>query len=439
MNIWKISVLTAAVLFCSALSAAGQPPEPATADSLPMQTIGQAAIRRPDAIAQDPAGTKEHTGPRLTADPLPMQTIEEKAIRKLTTMAQDLADTKEHTNPRLTMDSWRTIAGLSLIIAVIGLIVSYFNYDEQKRTQANTSRLTLEEQQGILLDLVRHLYRNLVVTRTIETKMRALDFQAYPSEEHLVKLLIPLERIKLDSFLSINFTALSNLYLLFRNYNEEVMIIKDHFRNPALHREVKERDLETLTFKCGFLAWKIHQFLVGTSAKQKKGAARQNDDFVTEIYEAIKKSHNENVNNNSSYVIAPEIEKAITCYMDEDNRFMKILDSKERKAAFWKGLNRDIRIECGNKQKAEEMAQPGFTYRYTTDKVYMIRFDNDRREKPTDGRKDKTVTTTRQRSKRQNRGKGPTTVEKREPQQNGTADGQKRETATRQPDRRKDE
>lgn len=372
-NAHKTWTTAVAVILCATFTASGQQPaRTLTADTLPSRTIST--------LSQQPE-------PALSADSLQSPPIEQVAIHKLNTIAQDLSDTKENTNPLLTPHFWKTIAGLSLIATIIGGFISYLTYKEQKDTQRNTSRLTIEELQGILIDLVRHLYRNLVVTRTIETKMRALDFQAYPSEEHLVKLQIPLEKIKLDSFLSTEFTTLSDLYLKFRNYNEEVMIIKDHFKDQTLNQEVKKRDLETLTFKCGFLASQIYSFLIKTAPNRNKwnlkfGKASttppQNDssysDIRLKIGEVIKKSQHANFASNSGNAIASEIEQAIVPYENKDDHFMKIFDNEEQKRAFWEGLNRDIRIECGNKQKAGETEKHHSEYQYTTDKIYMIKF-----------------------------------------------------------------
>lgn len=376
-NVHRTLTTAVAVILCVTFTASGQQPAPiSTVDTLPQQTVSVPPQQSEPAPAVDSAAS---------------QPIEQVAIRKLNTIAQDLSDTKENTNPLLTPDFWKTIAGLSLIIGVLGFIVSLVNAYQQWRTQLNTGRLTLEEQQGILIDLIRHLYRNLVVTRTIETKMCALDFQAYPSEEHLVKLQIPLERIKLDSFLNTNFTALSNLYLLFRNYNEEVMIIKDHFKDRDLNREAKERDLKTLTFKCGFLASKIFSFLTAPQKKQKKWnwkvrntsieiiktrQPRNNkfrDDIRREIVQKIEQAQKDNVEKYSGNAILSVIAQKIEPYKIEDDHFMEIFNSEELKKAFSEGLNRDIRIECGNKKPAEEMLKPDSEYDYTTEKIYMIR------------------------------------------------------------------
>jgi len=381
-NVHRTLTTTVAVILCATFTASGRQPAPtSTVDTLPQQTV---------------SAPSQPSEPTPTVDSSLSQPIEQVAIHKLNTIAQDLSDTKENTNPLITPDCWKTIAGFSLFIGILGFIVSVVNAYQQWRTQRNTGRLTLKKQQGILIDMVRHLYRNLVVTRTIETKMRALDFQSYPSEEHLVKLQIPLEQIKLDSFLNTKFTELSNLYTLFRNYNEEVLIIKDHFKNPALNREAKERDLETLTFKCGLLASKIFFFLIDTPKKQGKKELEdrqhrdinyqdrqpQNNKFRDatrcDIVREIKQSQKDNVEKNFGNAIAPEIEKAIVPYENEKDHFMEIFDSEEQKREFWEGLNRDIRIECGNKQKAEEIQKSN--YDYTTDKIYMIKLQTaDRR------------------------------------------------------------
>jgi len=366
-NVHRILTTAVAVILCVTFTASGQQPAPtSTVDTLPQQTVSVPSQQSEPAPAVDSASS---------------QPIEQVAIYKLNTIAQDLSDTKENTNPLITPDFWKTIAGLSLIVAIIGVIISWFNYKEQKNTQLNTRLLTPDKQIGILIDMVRHLYRNLVVTRTIETKMRAFNFQAYPSEEHLVKLQIPLEQIQLDSFLNMNFATLSHLNFVFRNYNEEIRIIKDHLKDPSLSREVKERDLETLTFKCGFLASRIYYLFNDDPEKeQEKWISRKDNNIATAFIHTIEQAQISNSYSRGNAIL-PAIEKAITPYENENDLFMEIFDSEEQKRAFWEGLNRDIRIECGNKQKAEDMVKPYFKYDYTTDKIYMIKLQKTNRRK----------------------------------------------------------
>lgn len=136
--------------------------------------------------------------------------------------------------------------------------------EHSARTQGNTQRISLHAQKGLLEDLVRHLYRNLVVTYAIKTKMKHYGYnKVYPSEEHLIKLKVPIQNIHLDAFYSNDqhYKQINELYLLLRNYNEEIEVALKHFCNPQMVESVKERDLNTLIFKPGFLTEKIMNLL----------------------------------------------------------------------------------------------------------------------------------------------------------------------------------
>ena len=149
--------------------------------------------------------------------------------------------------------------GFSIFLASTSLVFSIFTYYSQKNTSDNTKKLSQEAQHKLLLDLVRHLYRNLVITYTIKTKLIDIDFKGYPSEEHLLKLKIPMENIHLDAFYGNDkrYEVMHNLYLNLRNYNEEIDIACQHFKNPTILKEVKYRDLNTLLFKPSFLTERL--------------------------------------------------------------------------------------------------------------------------------------------------------------------------------------
>ena len=128
------------------------------------------------------------------------------------------------------------------------------------QTQGNTQRISLQAQKGLLEDLVRHLYRNLVVTYAIKSKMKHFGYNnVYPSEEHLIKLKVPIHNIHLEAFYSddMHYKKINELYLQLRNYNEEIEVSLKHFCDSQMSEKVKERDFGTLIFKPGFLAKNI--------------------------------------------------------------------------------------------------------------------------------------------------------------------------------------
>lgn len=173
------------------------------------------------------------------------------------------------TNTTLGNYDWSTlgIAIAALVTSFIAMMYTIFTYKAQQltemhsaQTQGNTQRISLQAQKGLLEDLVRHLYRNLVVTYAIKSKMRHYGYNnVYPSEEHLIKLKVPIHNIHLEAFYSddMHYKKINELYLQLRNYNEEVEVALKHFCDPQMPEMVKERDFGTLIFKPGFLAKNI--------------------------------------------------------------------------------------------------------------------------------------------------------------------------------------
>ena len=148
------------------------------------------------------------------------------------------------------------ITSLTLAIAIATLLVSYRTYKSQKQTELNTLRITHDMQKSLLIDTVRHLYRNLVVISAIQIKLEQCEYKAYPSEEHILKLKLPLENIHLEIFnKDEDYMNMYDLYIKFRNFNEEVeSVIYHHLKLEHLSIDVKNRDISTIIFKCGYLS-----------------------------------------------------------------------------------------------------------------------------------------------------------------------------------------
>ena len=149
--------------------------------------------------------------------------------------------------------------GFNILIAVTALVFSVFTFWSQNKTSSNTQKLSRHTQRNLLLDLVRHLYRNLVITYTVKTKLEDIQYKGYPSEEHLIKLKVPMENIHLEAFYGNDrmYEVMHNLYLNLRNYNEEIDVACMHFKDTNLSEEVKKRDLDTLLFKPSYLTERI--------------------------------------------------------------------------------------------------------------------------------------------------------------------------------------
>lgn len=166
---------------------------------------------------------------------------------------------EENTHQDDVKDGWNLYGWIAFFISFFSLGVGFYTFYAQKKTEGNTKKLSKDMQRALLVELTRHLYRNLVILKTMRTKMVDIDYKGYPSEEHFEKLKIPMNNIHLDSFYGNDnhFQVMHNLYLNLRNYNEEIQVAERHFTNPVLSKETKEEDLDTLEFKVFFLTERI--------------------------------------------------------------------------------------------------------------------------------------------------------------------------------------
>lgn len=175
------------------------------------------------------------------------------------TANQILNEIEDNTHQRPMTDGWNLYGFAAIIIAFFSFAVSCYTYKAQQRTEKNTKKLPQEMQRKLLNALLRHLYRNYVITYTMRTKMKDIDYNGYPSEEHYEKLKIPMEDIHLEAFYGEdeNFRLMHVLYLQLRNYNKEIDAALKHAIKPNIKKETKEEDFDTLEFKTSFLTEKI--------------------------------------------------------------------------------------------------------------------------------------------------------------------------------------
>ena len=150
------------------------------------------------------------------------------------------------------------VAVMSLLIAIRSLKYTKRGYKESKRTADNVMRASLNVQKGQFDDLIRHLYRDLVVTLAFSQKLmetavpekpkgllwnvfnvlnrRKNNQDKYPSEEHLLKLKVLPEDINLDNYNDDDaiYQNMHKLKLQFRNYGEEIDTIMGHLKSVTI-------------------------------------------------------------------------------------------------------------------------------------------------------------------------------------------------------------
>lgn len=192
---------------------------------------------------------------RVNHENIPEKKAEEDLLNEYEAMTQ-IAD---NTRQDWVKDDWNVYGWVAFSIALFSLIVAAITLWAQWRTEDNTRKLSQEAQRHLLNELLRHLYRNYVITYTMRTKMKDIKYKGYPSEEHFEKLKIPMENIHLEAFYGEDekFQLMHVLYLNLRNYNEEVEVALKHIIDPVIKKQTKDEDFDTLEFKVSFLTEKI--------------------------------------------------------------------------------------------------------------------------------------------------------------------------------------
>lgn len=170
-----------------------------------------------------------------------------------------MARIEDNTHQRPMTDGWNLYGIAAFAVAVLSAALAWHTFKAQQKTESNTKKLSQDTQRHLLNELLRHLYRDYVIIYTMRTKMEEIDYAGYPSEEHYVKLKIPMENIHLDAFYGEDekFRLMHVLYLNLRNFNVEVDVALQHAKDRKLSREVKDEDFDTLEFKVSLLSEKI--------------------------------------------------------------------------------------------------------------------------------------------------------------------------------------
>ena len=256
----------------------------------------------------------------------------------------------EDRTPVSDYDWWTIgISFFAFVVSAFSLYYAWLTYNSQEKVAKNTQQLNSKSQYKIMIDMVRHLYRNLVCMLAIENKMRLSNYKIYPAEIHLQKAKVPMDIIHFELFADCNEKVYDELYKLelqLRNYNLELDAAMAHFAKKDLKDEVKKYDINTLLFKPGFLANKIVEVLA--IAYEKFSITPSG--IKEEAWKIIEKCNKENVDKFGKCEKWDRI-KEFEPYEEKDNHFLKIFEDKKDK--FFDMLNKDARIECGKNTEGE--------------------------------------------------------------------------------------
>ena len=231
---------------------------------------------------------------------------------------------------------------VSAFFAVGSFIIGWRTMKAQESTENSTKGgKNVPSTQNLMLDMVRHLYRNLVVTYAIIERMRQKKFKVYPSELHLKKMEVNLNNIDLHIFLDNpeDYIALSRLYDILRNYHYELEVTNTHLKDSELDIDSKQRDLSNLIFKCDYLTRQIIETLT-------KIWPNSNRNFLVEAKNTIlyyqnlqmSEGHNEEqLTNFRLEALEPGLYYLSVLFADDEGPFLE-------------GFYNDVRVELGKDQ-----------------------------------------------------------------------------------------
>lgn len=166
-----------------------------------------------------------------------------------------LSEIENHTKEDIIKDGWNLYGWVAIALSVISLLVSIRTYFAQKNVEKQTKNASLEVQCGVLDDLYRHLYRNLLCTCAILYKFKGINgvrsATEYPSEANLKKLttlpedvILPID-IKDDEV----YGKMHEIKKLLKNYNMEIDVASKHFSCKEIENKCFKNDYDNLLFK----------------------------------------------------------------------------------------------------------------------------------------------------------------------------------------------
>lgn len=239
------------------------------------------------------------------------------------------------------------ISVLAFLVAIYAAFYQYKSYASQKETEHNTNKMTDTQQIELLYAMVRHLYRDMVTTGAMVTKLKR-DPSKMPSIEHLEKLHVETSDVDPEAFVNSGkkLAKLKELQLKMRNYNIEIDTAARYFLTPGIKQEAKEHILHELMFKPGYLTSTICDILTEQFGET---------DALDKAYYVVYESHKKNLEENKDAALHDTLTanelisvEQVKKYCGEEGVF------KEHANEFLSHLNQDICIECGRNANGDD-------------------------------------------------------------------------------------
>ena len=195
-----------------------------------------------------------------------------------------MAQIEDNTNEKF-------LTGGLTLIAIIGLVFGFFTFWYQQKTERHTKNVSISSQLGVLKDLPRHFYRNLVCTVAMLFKYKHKDnmnsdnsFKSYPSEANMLKLqTLPEEFIlSIDTSDDKVYDEMHEQKLLLKNYNLEVGVASNHFARKTIKESSLKNDFDSLLFKPIYLISRLCNLHIMLKGKGWFTPKSTPEDYVNE-------------------------------------------------------------------------------------------------------------------------------------------------------------
>lgn len=252
----------------------------------------------------------------------------------------------------LGLSHWDWVA---FVISVAALGISWYaakyqykSFASQEATERNTKKMTSDQQVELLYAMIRHLYRNLVVTCAMIVKLNR-DSSKKPSIEHLMKLHAEVSDVVPEAFVNDGdvLGKLKKLQLQMRNYNIEIDTAAQYFMTPGMSKEAIDHIMDALLARPGRLTAEICKIVTKQFGR---------NDAYKNAFKKVKESHKEHAKESLGRE-HPELaeEERVTArqvfkYCDpQKGVFKNHIDE------FLSMLNEDVRNECGKNDTGNDI------------------------------------------------------------------------------------
>ncbi len=156
-----------------------------------------------------------------------------------------------------TYDYWTiAIAVIACIVSLGSLYIAGLTLVSQRKTEMNTSLMGKDKLQDMLVKLLGLAYINMIRSTVIYNKWSAANFEGYPHNDIVSYMRFPLSYIKAERCSGLNsdqYVGLLELSRVLSDYNSRLETKFANFQNPAISRELHERDIVRLQYESTWL------------------------------------------------------------------------------------------------------------------------------------------------------------------------------------------